>query len=340
METPETPEKIPHVKGKTNVRIATAGEALIDLIGRPDGLFDPCLGGSVFNFTRAMARQGVGTLYLNPLSSDRFGRRLAESLAVDGVQLARPDAVQLTTSLAVVGLTASGHPDYAFYRQGVADRDVTAHTLNTATAAVSTLEIVCTGCLALSPDDADAYLPWLKTSREAGKTVVVDANLRPSVMPDMAAYRANVLAALQCADVIKVSDEDLDHLATPGATPLDKARTLLASSSATLMALTLGAQGAYLLTRSGDAWHVREAAPIAVVDTVGAGDCFLAGLVTALLTNTITRDLADVDAAAGRVILSHALASASLCVMRQGCQPPTMDEVLARVKDFPGVFTA
>lgn len=333
MENPETNSPV-------HLKIATAGEALIDLIGRADGLFDPCLGGAVFNFTRAIARQGVGTLYLNPLSSDRFGRRLAESLVQDGVVLARPDLVQLTTSLAVVGLTESGHPDYAFYRQGVADRDVTAPGLNAATAAATTLEMVCTGCLALSPDDADVYLPWLRASRLAGKTVVVDANLRPSVMPDMAAYRANVLAALQCADVIKASDEDLEHLATPGATPLDKARTLLASSSATLMALTLGAQGAYLLTRSGTAWHIREAAPLAVVDTVGAGDCFLAGLVTALLSDILAkgRALADMDAAAAHAVLSHALASASLCVMRRGCQPPTLDEVLARVRDFPGVF--
>jgi fructokinase len=141
--------------------------------------------------------------------------------------------------------------------------------------------------------------------------------------------------------VIKASDEDLDHLATPGARPLDKARTLLASSSATLMALTLGAQGAYLLTRRGEIWHIREAAPIAVVDTVGAGDCFLAGLVTALLTNPSVqgRALTEINATAAQAVLAHALASASLCVMRQGCQPPALDEVLARVRDFPAVFT-
>ena len=67
-----------------SVQIATAGEALIDLIGRSDGLYDPCLGGAVYNLTRALARQGVGTLYLNPLSSDRFGRALAQMLGEIG----------------------------------------------------------------------------------------------------------------------------------------------------------------------------------------------------------------------------------------------------------------
>jgi fructokinase len=339
MENPETTmnNATTPANAAPAVKIATAGEALIDLIGRPDGLFDPCLGGSVYNFTRAMARQDVGTLYLNPLSSDRFGRRLAEQLAGDGVVLARPDPVQLSTSLAVVGLTEAGHPDYAFYRQGIADRDVTAASLNASVAAAPSLEIVCTGCLALSPDDADVYLPWLAASRAVGKTVVVDANLRPSVMPDMVAYRANVYAALQHAHVIKASDEDLDHMAAPGATPLDKARYLLERSNATVFALTLGAEGAYLLTRSGDAWHVRESAPIVVVDTVGAGDCFLAGLVTGLLRDGSA--LSALNATSAQNILSHALASATLCVMRRGCQPPTLAEVLTRVRECPGVFT-
>lgn len=322
---------------ETNLKIATAGEALIDLIGRPDGLFESCLGGSVFNFTRAMARQGVGTLYLNPLSSDRFGRRLAQALQDDGVYLACPEPVQLATSLAVVGLTALGHPDYAFYRQGVADRAVTAGSLMQSCAAMPSLQMVCSGCLALSPDDAAVYLPFLKASRDAGKTVVIDANLRPSVMPDMPSYRANVLAALQYAHIVKASDEDLAHLGIPGDTPLDRAQHLLASIPAQFMALTLGGAGACLLTRDGTVWRARESVPVEVVDTVGAGDCFLAGLLTAVLRDPepVLQQLGD---AAARRLLAHALASASLCVMRRGCVPPTLQEVLQRNLSVPVEF--
>lgn len=324
---------------ETTLLIATAGEALIDLIGQPDGLFDPCLGGSVFNFTRAMARQAIGTLYLNPLSSDRFGRQLSRALTTDGVHLACPEPVPYPTSLAVVSLSEAGHPDYAFYRQGVADRSVTAQELMRSCSAAPTLKMVCSGCLALAPEDAAIYLPWLSACRETGKTVVIDANLRPSVMPDMAAYRSHVLAALQLADVIKASDEDLEHLNIAGATPLNKARNLMVTTNASLMALTLGGEGACLLTRSGQVWHAREAQPVAVVDTVGAGDCFLAGLLTALLMEgglELTQALADEPA---RRIVSHALASASLCVMRRGCVPPSREEVLARTRQFPCVVS-
>ena len=66
--------------GTVPIHAAIAGEALIDLIRRPDGSYLPCLGGALYNLCRALARQGVGTQYLNPLSRDRFGRELAAQL--------------------------------------------------------------------------------------------------------------------------------------------------------------------------------------------------------------------------------------------------------------------
>ena len=329
MENPNTP-----------IQVATAGEALIDLIAQADGRFEPCLGGAVFNLTRAIARQGVGAIYLNPLSSDRFGRQLARALQQDRVVLAHPQPVQAVTSLAVVGVDASGHPDYAFYRQGVADRATSAGELAQACVGHPALELVCTGCLALSPDDADIYLPWLRGQRALGKTIVVDANLRPSVMPDLAAYRRNVVAALTLADIIKASDEDLETLGAPGTNAVQRAQLLLASTGARVLALTLGAQGACLLSRDGRVWRAEESVPVEVVDTVGAGDCFLAGLLVALLRRTRAGSaLPDVlDDGTARQVLAHALASATLCVMQRGAVPPTWDEVRARVTRFPCRF--
>ena len=312
------------------VQVAIAGEALIDLIRRPDGSYLPCLGGALYNLCRALARQGVGTQYLNPLSRDRFGRELAAQLVADGVQLAQPDPVQQVTSLAVVNLNAHGHPDYAFYRDGVADRAVSAPGLGTACAALPALQVVCTGALALDARDAATYLPWLAAQRAAGHCVVVDANLRPSVMPDMDAYRSTVHAALVHAHVIKASDEDLEHLAVPGTTALDRARHLLAAyPQAHLLALTLGANGAWLLHRNGVQCFAQEAQPLPVADTVGAGDSFLAGLLTHLLrqsqpagAGSFAQCVETLSDTACQQALHHALASASLCVIEQGCVPP------------------
>ena len=314
-------------------QVATAGEALIDMIAGADGRFEPCLGGAVYNLTRALSRQGIGTLYLNPLSKDRFGRQLASALLQDGVLLAMPDAVPQVTSLAVVNVDANGHPDYAFYREGVADRATSAAQLTQACSALENLQLVCTGALALSPDDGETYLPWLAAQRQAGRTVVIDANLRPSVMPNLDLYRRHVLTALQYADVIKASDEDLACLNLPGADALAQARYLLQYSRSSVLALTRGGAGAALLTRHGELFQARESAPIVVVDTVGAGDCFLAGLVTAMLANKLPTDWGapPVSGAVAKELLGSAIASASLCVMQRGCVPPTREQVQQRL---------
>lgn len=334
---------------RADIQVAVAGEALIDLIRRDDGSYLPCLGGALYNLSRALSRQGVGIEYLNPLSRDRFGRELKAQLVADGVQLAVPEAVQQVTSLAVVNLDAQGHPDYAFYRDGVADRAVTAQGLTAACADLPDLQIVCSGALALDARDTAVYLPWLEAQRQAGRCVVVDANLRPSVMPDLPSYRAAVHAALSLAHVIKVSDEDLTHLGVRGTDVLDQARGLMAQHpGCELLALTVGAGGAWLMQRSGATCYAKEAAPLDVVDTVGAGDSFLAGLLAFLLRQVpgshsqgrrFVDVLASLPAATCEQALRHALASASLCVQEQGCVPPDWEAAHRWAAERPALGT-
>lgn len=318
------------------VQVATAGEALMDMIQESDGRLRPCDGGAVYNLTRALGLQGVGTLYLNPLSQDRFGRGLAHAIEAAGVTLARTEPAHQPTSLAIVGIDDQGKASYSFYRDGVADRQVTAAEMTAQCAAQPALQMAVTGCLALVADDTDKYLPWLKAQRTAGKLVVVDANLRPAIVPDMAAYQASVMAALGEADIVKVSDDDLTVLGFTHADPLVAARELLAQTPARWLALTMGAKGAVFLSRGGAAWQARESQPVSLADTVGAGDCFLAGMLVALLDRPamqaartaaeLTLDGDDVEA-----LLAHAIASASLCVQQTGCVPPAREQVLQRL---------
>ena len=329
----------------TPLQVATAGEALMDMIQEADGRLRPCNGGAVYNITRALGHQGVGTLYLNPLSADRFGRGMAAAIHEAGVQLARENPVHEPTSLAVVGVDAEGKASYSFYREGVADRQVNAGEMSNQCAEQPTLKVIATGCLALVADDADKYLPWLKTQRAAGKLVVVDANLRPAIVPDMAAYQTSVLNALGEAHIVKVSDDDLVTLGFGHDDPIEAARDLLAQTSAQWLALTLGAKGAILMQRDGPAWHGQETSSVKVADTVGAGDCFLAGMLVALLERPAMQAAADaaalkLDAADVEHILCHAIASASLCVQEVGCVPPSLEQVRDRVKSAKAAFKA
>jgi fructokinase len=331
----------PHmVQINRKIHVATAGEALIDMICNDQGLFEPCIGGAVYNLSRALSLQGVETLYLNPLSRDRFGRQLAAGMVHDGVHLGVKTPVVEVTSMAIVNLDDAGHPEYAFYREGVADRATDAAQLTRLCESEKALSLVCTGALALSPDDASTYLPWLAAQREAGRVVVIDANLRPSVMPDLKLYRNHVLNTLQYADVIKVSDEDLDNLQIDGATSVDQARQLLAQTSARFVALTRGPQGANILTRSGQVFYGCESEKLEILDTVGAGDCFLAGLVAALLESGSARDWGSepVSAEQAKNLLQSAISSASICVQRRGCTPPRRSEVVARAVTAPIAF--
>ena len=123
----------------------------------------------------------MGTQYLNPLSGDMLGRQLARS-ARRRAWPGRADAGACAQCAGLAALDAEGKASYSFYRDGVADRQVTAAAL-AACAALPELRVVATGCLALVAQDAAIYQPWL-AQRAAGRLVVVDANLRLSAVDD------------------------------------------------------------------------------------------------------------------------------------------------------------
>jgi fructokinase len=327
--------------GSNRDMIACYGEALIDLIVSPYSRGElrtdsqACLGGSVFNFCIAAQRQGMQAVYLNALSHDSFGRQFAQILQSEGVQLDASTPCPEPTSIAVVQLDGAGKASYAFHRVAVAD------TARSATDIIANwlpgIAVAHTGCLMLVPTQ------WPKTQRlmahasALGCVISVDANLRPAVYPDVPTYRESVLAACSMAHVVKVSDDDLIELGLLSSThseqdATDAARKLLDRSTPTqLVALTLGAQGACLLTRGA---HVMQAAPsgIQVQDTVGAGDSFMAALLAFLNSEQLLTPsalAAGLAQAQLQAALRHAVAAASLCVQRVGCDPATWSETLA-----------
>lgn len=300
--------------------VLVAGEALIDLIQQPDGRLLPHLGGSPWNLARALGRLGCAVSYLNPLSTDDFGAQLLGALQESQVQC-EGGRSRLPTSLAVVNVDAQGHPDYAFYREGVADRDFSPVSVLDPWPEQAVLFHV--GSLAVMPPDGHAWLSTLSALVAAGVSTSIDINMRPRVASDLAAYASLSRQILAQGRVVKVSDEDLLALDLPG-DPLIQARALL-NDVTQVVVLTLGAHGAWGLTRAGECFQ--PPAQVPVVDTVGAGDCFYAGFLSYLLENDALANAAAPapELVAKALALGNRVTAVNL--QRAGCQPPWRHEL-------------
>jgi len=300
------------------------GEALMDCVMQPDGRFIPLAGGSPYNMARAARLRGARVRYLNPLSTDRFGRTLAAQLRDDDVALDTPDS-RAPTSLAMVQIE-NGHPSYSFYREGVADRDYTVDAMAEqlrSHAQAHGLGILNVGSLLLIPPESDKVLALLQSAKALGWTISMDINMRPQVARDLPAYVVAVKALMAQADWLKASDEDLQVLGWPeprlaDAPALVQALRAQCAPHATHIALTFGAQGAYL--HVGDSGTAMAAPQVAVVDTVGAGDTFWGNCVA---------DWALQPQSELKTTLRLAMQAAAINCGRSGCQPPTLQETLA-----------
>jgi fructokinase len=273
---------------------------------------------------RAARLRGARVRYLNPLSTDRFGRTLAAQLRGDDVALDTPDS-RAPTSLAMVQIE-NGHPSYSFYREGVADRDYTVDAMAEqlrSHAQAHGLGILNVGSLLLIPPESDKVLALLQSAKALGWTISMDINMRPQVARDLPAYVVAVKALMAQADWLKASDEDLQVLGWPepilaDAPALVQALRAQCAPHATHIALTFGAQGAYL--HVGDSGTAMAAPQVAVVDTVGAGDTFWGNCVA---------DWALQPQSELKTTLRLAMQAAAINCGRSGCQPPTLQETLA-----------
>ena len=289
--------------------ILCAGEALIDMLPRDTSegaAFLPVPGGAVFNTAVALGRLGAPVAMFTGLSTDLFGERLAAALAASGVA-DRAHRADRPTTLAFVTLS-EGQARYAFYDEGTAGRMLTPDDLPDASGA----EALFLGGISLAVEPcADAY------EALAGATdapLMIDPNVRPSFVADAGRYRARIARLIARATLVKLSDEDMAWLGLDADAILDMgARALL---------LTEGAKGATAITARGRV-HV-AARPAEVVDTVGAGDTFNAGVLAALHERGALADPSDDDL---RAALDLGTRAAAVTVSRAGANPPRRDEL-------------
>lgn len=300
--------------------ILCCGEALIDMLPVAEGTaFAPHSGGAVFNTAIALARLGAPSGFFSGLSTDFFGDLLRASLSDSGVDCGLCVTSDRPTTLAFVRLVA-GQASYAFYDENSAGRMLTETDLPEATA-----EAFFFGGISLAAEPCGAaYAALMACARGAGRVTMIDPNIRPGFVQNQAAYRARLARMLGMADIVKMSLEDLQWLA--GGTGEGLVARLLAQGTA-LVLLTDGGKGATAVT----ARHrlSEPARAVALVDTVGAGDTFNAGVLASLHRDgALSRAaLADLDESTLRAALRMGVAAAGVTVSRAGANPPWADEI-------------
>lgn len=320
----EPAEPVPPLR-RGALMFLVCGEALWDLIAveGPGGLsFDARIGGSPFNVAVGLARLGQRSGLLTGLSTDRLGVRLAAALEAEGVAtgfLVRSDR---PSTLSVVDVGPEGSPAYAFYGEGAADREVRVQDLPGLGPDVWGLHA---GSYSTAVEPVGSTLLEL-FEREAGRRLTsFDPNVRLTVEPDAALWRARIERFAGLSDVIKVSDEDLGLLYA--GTPAEELAIRWLSAGAGLVVVTRGEGGAEAFSETG-----RIAVPgrqVPVTDTVGAGDTFQAALLAGLaergiwgrnaLDTTTRHDIGG--------LVDFAVAAAAITCTRRGADLPRRGEL-------------
>lgn len=303
------------------LRTCVVGEALIDIVHDPYGDVEEHVGGSPLNVAAGLARLGHDVEFATTIGHDPHGDRIAQHLHERGVHLAETSWTAEPTSTARADLDETGAATYTFDLHW----DLPPVGLSASTGHVHTGSIG-----AVLPPGAATTLDAVRFMAERG-TVSYDPNVRPSIMGSMDAARARIEEVIALADVVKASSDDLDAL-YPG----DSAAAVMqrwCELGASLAVVTLGAHGVQFRVSGEDTVTALPTRALHVVDTVGAGDSFMAGLLSGLLDAGLlgSAEAAVRLAAAGpsevQPAVDRGLDCSGITVGHSGAYSPTRDEL-------------
>jgi len=266
-------------------RVVCLGEVLTDFVALDEALplrqatrFQRAPGGAPANVAVALARLGTWVAFVGKVGGDAFGQSLRATLATEGVDVrALVEAPAARTALAFVGSDGHGGREFVFYHQGMADTLLRPEEVDRALIANASIFHFGSVTLAAEPSRTAtaAAAGW---AREHGCLVSFDPNVRLEVWDAPGHARDLMLEMLRVVDVVKVSSDELVFL-TGTSDPAAACRTLR-DHGPSLAIVTLGGGGCYYQTLSSSG-HV-PGIPVASVDSLGAGDAFVAGLLACL----------------------------------------------------------
>jgi fructokinase len=284
------------------------GESLIDIVEH-----DQHVGGSPLNVAVGLARLGRDIDFLTRIADDAHGRRIADYVKVSGVQLLSESRSADRTATARLTIGEDGSADYVFDLDWrLSGSPPVAPPLFLHTGSIAAVQEP--GCLAVAA---------LVDTYHVSATITFDPNVRPSLIVDRDLARARIEHLVERSDIVKVSAEDLRWI-DPDRPPERVAQAWLALGPA-VVAVTMADQGAAAVCAAGE---VRvPARPVQVVDTVGAGDAFMVGLIDALWARGLLgaqrrAELAGINLDALTTTLEAATQTAALTVTRAGADLP------------------
>lgn len=310
--------------------VITLGELLIDFVPTVSGVslidapaFKKAPGGAPANVAAGLAKLGVSCAFLGKVGEDAFGRFLKLTLEEVGADTrGLVFSGKARTALAFVSLRADGEREFMFYRHPSADMLYEPDEVDLDL--IQSAKIFHFGSISLIGEPSrSATLTALNAAQEHGALISYDPNLRLALWRDAETARKGMLSVWEQAHVIKVSEEELNFLT--GEDDCRKAIEQLWHEELRLMIVTLGKAGCRYFTR--ELRGMVEGFHVNMVDTTGAGDGFVAGLLKGLLGNPEAyREESQL-----REICRYANAVGALTTTQRGAIPalPTSQEVEA-----------
>ena len=317
------------------IDVVALGELLIDFtcvskdeIGYPTMAAHP--GGAPANFLAALSKLGAKTAFLGKVGTDAFGKMLKATLAEAGISaegLLEDD--DFFTTLAFVTLDETGNREFSFSRKPGADTQLRFEDLNLTL--IDRAKIFHFGTLSLTDEPSrTATQKAVAYAKSRGKLITYDPNLRKPLWKDLDTAREQLIWGLQQADVVKISDEEVEFLFGLGAA--DGAEHILKNFPVKLVFVTCGPDGCYFKNAIASG-HVPGLSGIKVIDTTGAGDIFGGSAVYELLE--IGKDPEKLSQEELTDVVRFACTSAGLSATRSGgiSSVHELQEVMDKLKD-------
>ena len=315
------------------IDVVALGELLIDFAtisvdgdGYPTMAAHP--GGAPANFLAALTKFGASTALRGKGGTDTFGKLLTGTLQKAGIETRGLIATDdVFTTLAFVTFDESGDREFAFSRKPGADTCISFEELDLSLIDESKVFHFCTLSLTDEPARSATYQA-VAYAKSKGKLITYDPNLRKPLWNDLEECKRQLIWGLGQADVVKISDEEVEFLFGLG--PEEGAQHILDAFGVQLVFVTCGAAGCFYQNVAGSGW-VPGQRGIRVIDTTGAGDIFGGSAVWKLLQ--LGKAPGALNGEELRDVVRFACTAAGLSTTRSGgiSSVPSYEEVLARL---------